>query len=102
MQGSTTLQLKSKRVVYDGLIPWRLPSSIPYVPAIFTLIDTDMMIKKLDSLSREVPLDCPWEAPNAKEWDSITLDQWERSACWTNESKEMIDLGIIAMMQLNL
>jgi monoamine oxidase len=33
-------------------------------------------ITKLDPMSAEVPLDNPWKAPRAAEWDRTTLEQW--------------------------
>jgi monoamine oxidase len=93
VKGSTILQMPTKRVVYEGLIPWRLPSSIPLIPAIATLLDVDMIIKRLDSLCKQVPLEDPWNAEKAKEWDSISVDTFQRQTCWTNEAREMIDIG---------
>jgi monoamine oxidase len=34
------------------------------------------LVGLLDAMSREVPVDAPWTATNAKEWDSITLYSW--------------------------
>jgi monoamine oxidase len=34
------------------------------------------LISLLDTMSREVPLDTPWTAPRAKEWDSQTVQTW--------------------------
>jgi hypothetical protein len=33
-------------------------------------------IPLLDQLSRTVPVDAPWEAPNAAVWDGQTLETW--------------------------
>jgi monoamine oxidase len=34
------------------------------------------LVTLLDAMSREVPVDAPWTARNAAEWDSITLYSW--------------------------
>jgi monoamine oxidase len=34
------------------------------------------LVSLLDAMSREVPVDAPWTASNAAEWDSITLYSW--------------------------
>jgi monoamine oxidase len=41
-----------------------------------TLSKVVQAIIQLDQLSQEVPLHAPWEAPNAKAFDSISLQAW--------------------------
>lgn len=36
----------------------------------------DHALEQLDQLSRQVPLEAPWEAQHAAEWDGITAAQW--------------------------
>jgi monoamine oxidase len=36
----------------------------------------DRVIAKVDRLATQVPLDAPWTAPHAEEWDQITLEDW--------------------------
>lgn len=43
-----------------------------------TLVDFGQAIKRLDRLARSVPLDAPWRAPRALEWDGQTLETWLR------------------------
>ena len=44
------------------------------------------IVEQLDLMSQSVPLDAPWDAPNAKEWDSQTFHTyaWEKSGGNTN------------------
>jgi monoamine oxidase len=46
----------------------------------------------LDRMAAEVPLDAPWTAPHAKEWDSQTLHTWF--------SERVKDPGVMAMARL--
>ncbi|NYJ08222.1 flavin monoamine oxidase family protein [Petropleomorpha daqingensis] len=46
------------------------PTILPDLVAVLTLID---------QMSTEVPVDAPWDADSAEEWDSQTLDSWLRS-----------------------
>src|ERR1700753_785536 len=32
--------------------------------------------KEVDDLGATVPLDAPWKAPKAREWDTISADDW--------------------------
>jgi monoamine oxidase len=45
-----------------------------YPPALLT--EYGRLAGLLDAMSREVPVDAPWTATNAAEWDSITLYSW--------------------------
>ncbi|HEX6460172.1 MAG TPA: flavin monoamine oxidase family protein [Thermoleophilaceae bacterium] len=53
----------------------KLPTgAIPIDP----LIDADIIkaVEQLDLMSQQVPVDAPWRASNAEEWDSQTLWSW--------------------------
>jgi monoamine oxidase len=49
---------------------------------------------ELDALAREVPLDAPWRAPRAAEWDSQTFDDWKRENVKTPIGRAVFD-GIV-------
>jgi monoamine oxidase len=38
--------------------------------------DLELLVQELDRLSSQVPLDSPWSAPHAAEFDSITVEEW--------------------------
>lgn len=46
------------------------PTIVPDVAAVVALID---------QMATEVPVDRPWQAPHAAEWDAQTLDTWLRA-----------------------
>jgi monoamine oxidase len=53
----------------------KLPTgAVPIDP----LIDVDIIkaVEQLDLMSQQVPVDAPWRASNAEEWDSQTLWSW--------------------------
>jgi monoamine oxidase len=45
-----------------------------YPPALLT--EYGKLVTLLDGMSHQVPVDAPWTAANAVEWDSITLYSW--------------------------
>ncbi len=64
--------------IYDGK---RAEYSADVEAAAFPLPDADIaeyrsVLKIIDTLAAEVPVDAPWEAPHAKEWDSQTVATW--------------------------
>jgi monoamine oxidase len=40
------------------------------------LADLALVVQQLDSMSLEVPVDAPWQAARAAEWDGQTLESW--------------------------
>ncbi len=66
-EGKSTLVMNGKTKNYKGLIP---PLPIP------SLLSLDGAIKKITKLSKTVNLQSPWETPDAKKWDSMTLQTW--------------------------
>jgi monoamine oxidase len=38
--------------------------------------DLATVVSRLDEMSKEVPVDAPWEAASAGDWDRETLEQW--------------------------
>jgi monoamine oxidase len=53
---------------YTGTVP----------PDPLILADAALLQLKIDDMSKQVPVDAPWSAKKALEWDSITVDQWIR------------------------
>ena len=41
-----------------------------------TLSKTVQAIMAFDQLTQEVPIDAPWNAPHAREWDAMTMQNW--------------------------
>src|SRR5215211_3968880 len=45
----------------------------------------------LDAMARDVPLEAPWRAPRAAEWDSQTLENWKQANLTTPIGKASLD-----------
>jgi monoamine oxidase len=50
--------------------------------------------KALDDLAQEVPLDAPWKAKRAKEWDSTTVSDWLKANTKNAETRDTIALEV--------
>jgi monoamine oxidase len=91
LKGNSVLLMEGNvRTEYTGLIPW-VPSSIPFVPAIGALVDTELLMRKIDRLAATVNLEKPWETPNAEYYDSISFKNWLEKNAWTSISKQLIN-----------
>lgn len=51
------------------------------------LLDVGRAQKQLDQMAVHVPLEAPWKAPKAKEWDSQTFDTWVEKHMSTKAGK---------------
>jgi monoamine oxidase len=68
--GHNLLLLNGKRIRYDGDIP-RIN--------VVELADLGLAIKMLNDMARDVPIEDPWNAVKAREYDSQTVGGWIRS-----------------------
>jgi monoamine oxidase len=61
------------------------------------LIDVERAQRRLNRLARGVPLDAPWEAPNAAKLDGQTVATWMRRNLATKPGRMLLELGIEAV-----
>ncbi len=66
-EGASLAILNGKRQEYKGVVPNL---------GLRTLLEFGSAVKRLDAMARQVPLEAPWNAPRAHEWDSITFATW--------------------------
>lgn len=73
--GKNVYVAKGDRKTHGNKLLGILPiGSVPPDPAI--LPDLAWISARLNRLAKQVPVDAPWTAPKAKQWDSMTLADW--------------------------
>jgi monoamine oxidase len=65
--------------------------SAPPDPAI--LPDLAVVISNLDEMSKQVPVDAPWSAPMAAEWDATTLEQYVDQNAVNPDFKKLVSIA---------
>ena len=70
---------------YSGTIPRINP---------LVLLDVDRAQRRVNRLSKQVPLDRPWAAAKAREWDSMSAQTWMDRHMRTKSGRELLQLGI--------
>jgi monoamine oxidase len=50
-------------------------------------------VERLDLMSKQVPVDAPWSAANAAEWESYTLDRWVDENSKTEQFRQLVRLA---------
>ncbi len=58
------------------------------------LLDVARAQRKLDAMADEVPLEAPWKAPKALEWDSQTFWSWMRANLFTRGGWSLVQLAV--------
>ena len=88
-EGNNVLLLDGRRSLYPanpGLSP-----DPDFQEAILTAIG------KLDPMAAEVPVDAPWKAPRAAEWDSTTLEAFKQQNLTSAGAKKLFDIACEAI-----
>ena len=60
----------------------------PLDPAI--LPDLALVVAQLDEMSKEVPVDAPWNAPRAREFERYTLEEWIRQNTSSDRFRQLV------------
>lgn len=83
--GKNILHYGGKTSTYTGTIPKINP---------LALIDMGIAMARINKLCKEVPLEAPWKAPKAEEWDSMTMATWIDRNVRTAKARKLIHIGI--------
>ena len=89
-QGNNVLYFDGTRSTYDPST-----SPIPPIPGVAQELVTAILT--LDSMASQVPVAAPWEAPNARDWDSQTLETWKEANLPSAGSRALFDAAINAI-----
>ncbi|MGI9085402.1 MAG: flavin monoamine oxidase family protein [Aeromicrobium sp.] len=68
VDGKNVYATKGLKLEYIGTVP----------PDPLILADAALLQLRIDEMSKQVPVDAPWTAKKAAQWDAITVDQWIR------------------------
>jgi monoamine oxidase len=57
------------------------------------LADLALVVSAIDQMSKSVPVNAPWSAANAAEWDGTTLKSWIDSHSLTAQFRELVPIA---------
>jgi monoamine oxidase len=77
-----------QRLVYSGPIA---DATAEHVPELITAL------RNLEEISREVPVEAPWEHPKAEEWDGQTFRTWMDANLTSAGARDLIEVAIEAV-----
>jgi monoamine oxidase len=87
-EGENIVTYRGAHRRYTGAIP-KLPPPV--------LIDIGQAQFRLDRMAKRVPLEAPWSARRAEEWDAETVETWLRRHMRTPGGREMLRLGVASV-----
>ena len=82
-------------IEYGGRLR-RYRGTIPRINPV-VLLDVERAQRRLNRMARRVPLDAPWEAPDATDLDGQTAATWLRRNLVTRAGRMLLELGIEAV-----
>lgn len=83
-EGANLSEYRGRMRRYSGTIPRLGP---------LMLADIGQMRARLDRMARQVPLDAPWTAPRAAEWERVTLDAWAQRVMRTRGGRDLLQVA---------
>jgi monoamine oxidase len=60
-------------------------------------VEAELAIVRLDQMSRRVPIDRPWTATNAAQWDGQTFETWKLANTLTSGGRFLLDVAVEAV-----
>ncbi|WP_241004262.1 flavin monoamine oxidase family protein [Conexibacter sp. SYSU D00693] len=69
----------------------------PVPPDLLGAPEAFLAIAQLDQMAATVPVEAPWKAPRAAEWDSQTFETWKLANAHTPGARLLLDLAIEAV-----
>ncbi len=90
-QGDTSYELADSGVLREKDFHIRYGSE---------LAELDQVLRRLDALAGDVPVEAPWNAPRASEWDAITAGAWYDAQGLSVVARTLLEIctvGILAV-----
>jgi monoamine oxidase len=78
-EGKRVFFIDDRRLEYKGDYPTRINPVV--------LADFGQALMRVERLARRVPLEKPWTAPKAKDWDAQTFETWVRRNTRTRKAR---------------
>jgi monoamine oxidase len=85
VEGDNLIEYRGRVRRYRGTIPRINPA---------VLLEIERASRKFDRMAARVPLEEPWAAAKANEWDRMTFSEWMRSVVHTRGGRMLMTLAI--------
>lgn len=86
VDGESMMIVDGKQHRYAGTIPWTMS------PWATTNLGVGLL--KVRQMCRSIPVQAPWTARKATEWDQISLAAWLDKNLWSQQARDMLDMAL--------
>ncbi|MGH3633777.1 MAG: flavin monoamine oxidase family protein [Mycobacterium sp.] len=86
VDGESMMIVDGKQHRYAGAIPWTVSA--------WATTNLGVGLLKVRQMCRAIPLEAPWEARKAAEWDQTSLAAWLDKNLWSAQAREMLDMAL--------
>ena len=83
--GKNVIEYRGSTSRYSGTIPRLNPA---------VLLQVEWVRRRLNAMAKQVPLEAPWGARHANEWDAVTFGEWMRHNAPSSGARMLIRLAI--------
>lgn len=80
-----------RRSTYTGVLPWS---------NLLATSETAITMLKIEAMAKQVPLDAPWTAAKAAEWDSQSMQTWMDRNLITADAKSLLRLCVLSLLSV--
>jgi monoamine oxidase len=87
-EGKKILSWGGKLSTFKGSMPWL---------SLLTQLELGLLDLRAKSYAKTFPLDAPWQAPRAAEWDGETVESWKRRHLRAGGSRLFLDIVVRAV-----
>ncbi|MBI5925368.1 MAG: FAD-dependent oxidoreductase [Aquabacterium sp.] len=80
-----------KRSTYSGVLPWT---------GLYSTAEIGIAMLRLDDMAKTVPLDAPWNASKAMQWDNQSAQTWMDANVLSADAKSLLRLAVLALLSV--
>jgi len=86
IDGESMMIVGDKQHRYAGTIPWTVSP--------WATMNLGVGLIKVRQMCRSIPLQAPWQARRAAEWDQISLAAWLDKNIMSQQARDMLDMAL--------
>jgi monoamine oxidase len=83
--------LSGKRSTYTGVVPWA---------GLFATAEVGIALLRIEDMAKTVPLDAPWNAAKAVQWDNQCAQTWIDANLTSADAKSLLRLAVLALLSV--
>jgi monoamine oxidase len=87
--GESMMIVDGKQHRYAGAIPWTVSP--------WATMNLGVGLIKVRQMCRSIPLQAPWQARKAAEWDQISLAAWLEKNILSQQARDMLDMALAGL-----